>query len=68
MGKLKAFILLGIYILFVVYIVGRGSDNAIANSIAEFLVSIVKSYKKLKPSQYLPKGMNNLNYQRKYLR
>lgn len=43
-GKLKAFILLGIYVLFIVYIVGRGSNNEIANSIAEFLVSIVRLF------------------------
>lgn len=41
-GKTKAFILLGIYFLFIAYIIGRSADNPIANSIADFLVSTVQ--------------------------
>ncbi|UXX80735.1 hypothetical protein N7E81_06435 [Reichenbachiella carrageenanivorans] len=41
-GKLKAFILLAIYFLFIAYIIGRSADNEIAASIADFLVSTVR--------------------------
>lgn len=41
-GKLKAFILLGLYVLFVLYIVGRSANNEVANAIADFLVSSVQ--------------------------
>ncbi|MBV6645091.1 MAG: sodium:calcium antiporter [Cyclobacteriaceae bacterium] len=44
-GKLKAYILLSIYFLFVLYIVGRGADNPIAGSIADFLVSVVRYFR-----------------------
>lgn len=41
-GKFKASILLSMYFLFVLYIVGRGSENAFAQSIADWLVSVVR--------------------------
>jgi len=41
MGRGKAFILLGIYVFFVTYIVGRGTGNEWAQSIADGLVSVV---------------------------
>ena len=41
MGRGKAFILLGIYVFFVTYIVGRGTGNEWAQSIADGLVFIV---------------------------
>ena len=44
-GKRKSYLLLSIYGLFVIYIIGRGSDNAVAQSIADFLVSIVKFFR-----------------------
>ncbi|GAB4250226.1 MAG: sodium:calcium antiporter [Ekhidna sp.] len=44
-GKGKSMLLLGIYVLFVVYIVGRGSGSELAQSIADFLVSIVKAFR-----------------------
>jgi len=43
-GKLKAFILIGIYILFVVYIVGRGAGNPVSQGIADFLVNTVRIF------------------------
>ncbi|MFY0625350.1 MAG: hypothetical protein JXR07_03575 [Reichenbachiella sp.] len=42
-GKAKAFILLGIYIAFIVYIVGRSADNALAESIKDFLLGTVSA-------------------------
>lgn len=45
MGKGKAFILLSIYFLFVTYIVARGSDNELAGSIADWLVSVVRFFR-----------------------
>ncbi|MEO1256341.1 MAG: sodium:calcium antiporter, partial [Bacteroidota bacterium] len=44
-GKRKSYLLLSIYILFVLYIVGRGSGNEFAQAIADFLVSVVKFFK-----------------------
>ncbi|MEP2024913.1 MAG: hypothetical protein ABJH98_16890 [Reichenbachiella sp.] len=41
-GKTKAFLLLGIYFMFIAYIIGRSADNPLANSIADFLVSTVR--------------------------
>ena len=41
MGRGKAFILLGIYVFFVTYIVGRGIGNEWAQSMADWLVSVV---------------------------
>jgi cation:H+ antiporter len=41
MGRGKAFILLGIYVFFVTYIVGRGTGNKWAQSMADWLVSVV---------------------------
>jgi len=41
MGRGKAFVLLGIYVFFVTYIVGRGTGNEWAQSIADGLVSVV---------------------------
>lgn len=43
-GKTKSFLLLTIYILFIVYIVGRSAENPYANAIAEFLVGIVRTF------------------------
>ncbi|MFT6881820.1 MAG: Ca2+/Na+ antiporter [Marinoscillum sp.] len=43
-GRLKASILLTLYVLFVLYVVGRGSENAFAQSIADWLVSIVRHF------------------------
>lgn len=43
-GKTKAFILLGIYFTFIVYIIGRSAGNEIAQSIADTLVSIVQMF------------------------
>ncbi|MCV9387936.1 sodium:calcium antiporter [Reichenbachiella ulvae] len=40
-GKFKAFVLLTIYILFVVYIIGRSAHNPITDSISEILIGIV---------------------------
>jgi cation:H+ antiporter len=45
MGRGKAFILLTIYFMFVVYIIARGAENPIANEIAEFLVSVVRYFR-----------------------
>ena len=42
-GKTKAFILLGIYILFVVYIIGRSAGNPIADGLADFLVNTLRT-------------------------
>jgi len=44
-GKGKSYLLLSIYILFVVYVVGRGSGNEFAQSIADWLVGVVKFFK-----------------------
>lgn len=44
-GKGKSYLLLSIYFLFVLYVVGRGSGNEIAQHIADFLVSVVKFFK-----------------------
>lgn len=43
-GKLKAFILLIIYFLFIAYIIGRSADNPLAATIADFLVSTVRIF------------------------
>lgn len=43
-GKIKAFILIFLYILFVAYIVGRSVETEISNTVAEFLVSIVQMF------------------------
>lgn len=43
-GKSKAYLLLSIYFLFVLYVVGRGAENPIAGKIAEFLVSVVRFF------------------------
>ena len=44
-GKGKSYLLLSIYFLFVLYIVGRGSGNELAQSIADFLVGVVKFFR-----------------------
>lgn len=44
-GKRKSYLLLSIYVLFVLYIVGRGSGNEFAQSIADVLLSVVKFFK-----------------------
>ena len=44
-GKGKSYLLLSIYFLFVLYIVGRGSGNELAQTIADFLVGVVKFFK-----------------------
>lgn len=41
MGRNKAIVLLGIYVLFVIYIVGRGSGQEWAQNIADGLLSLV---------------------------
>lgn len=41
-GRLKASLLLGLYFLFVLYVVGRGAGNATAQTIADWLVSVVR--------------------------
>ncbi len=41
-GKSKAFLLLGLYFLFVLYVIARGSGNEFAQGIADWLVSIVR--------------------------
>ena len=41
-GRLKAAILLVLYLLFVLYVVGRGSGNEFAQMIADWLVSVVR--------------------------
>lgn len=40
-GKMKSFILLAIYMLFIVYIVGRSAGNPLAESIKDFLLNTV---------------------------
>lgn len=44
-GKRKSYLLLSIYVLFVLYIVGRGSGNELAQSIADWLLSVVKFFR-----------------------
>lgn len=44
-GKGKSYLLLSIYFLFVLYIVGRGSGNEFAQSIADWLVGVVKFFR-----------------------
>ena len=44
LGRGKAVLLLSIYFLFVSYIIARGADNAIAQSIADWLVGIVRLF------------------------
>lgn len=39
LGKKKAYLLLGMYGLFIVYVVGRGTKNELAQSIADWLVN-----------------------------
>ena len=41
-GKSKAFLLLGLYFLFVLYVIGRGSGNEYAQGLADWLVSVVR--------------------------
>lgn len=41
-GRLKAVVLLVMYFLFVLYVIGRGTDNALAQGIADWLVSVVR--------------------------
>ncbi len=43
-GKFKAFVLLVLYILFIVYIIGRSAGNEFAQSIADFLVGTVRLF------------------------
>ncbi|MDH5609214.1 MAG: hypothetical protein OEY56_07020 [Cyclobacteriaceae bacterium] len=44
-GRIKAFLLLSIYVLFVLYVIGRGSGNPFASDIAEWLVSVVRYFR-----------------------
>lgn len=44
-GRRKSYLLLSLYVLFVLYIIGRGSGNEIAQSIADWLVSVVKFFR-----------------------
>ena len=43
-GKAKAYLLLSIYFLFVLYVIGRGAGNELAQGIADFLVSVVRLF------------------------
>ncbi|HHP7242241.1 MAG TPA: sodium:calcium antiporter [Cyclobacteriaceae bacterium] len=45
MGSIKAYTLLGIYVLFVIYIIGRGTDNAVAGYIADKLLTAVRIFR-----------------------
>ncbi len=45
MGSIKAYTLLGIYVLFVIYIIGRGADNAVAGYIADKLLTAVRIFR-----------------------
>jgi Ca2+/Na+ antiporter len=40
-GKIKSFILLGLYVLFLFYVVGRSYNDPISSAIAEFLRAIL---------------------------
>ncbi|MFY0600972.1 MAG: sodium:calcium antiporter [Cyclobacteriaceae bacterium] len=42
MGRGKGIFLLGFYLLFVLYVIGRGAGNEFAQSIADWLVSVVR--------------------------
>ena len=42
MGKGKALLLLGIYFLFILYIVGRSAGNELATSISHVLLSVLE--------------------------
>lgn len=44
-GKSKSYLLLSIYVLFVLYVVGRGSGNELAQTIADFLVGVVRFFR-----------------------
>lgn len=44
-GRRKAFLLLSIYFLFVIYIIGRGANNEFAQQIADVLVGIVRYFR-----------------------
>ncbi len=44
-GQKKAFLLLTIYFLFVIYIILRGANNPVAEAIADFLVSVVRYFR-----------------------
>lgn len=44
-GKRKSSLLLGIYVLFVLYVIGRGTGNEFTQSIAEWLISVVKFFR-----------------------
>ncbi len=41
MSLIQAYLLLGIYFVFTLYVIGRGANNPIADAVAEFLRSIV---------------------------
>lgn len=43
-GRRKAIFLLGFYVLFVLYVIGRGAGNEFAQSIADWLVSVVRFF------------------------
>lgn len=44
-GRFKASLLIGLYGLFILYVVGRGTDNEMAQSIADWLVSVVRLFR-----------------------
>lgn len=44
MGRGKGIFLLGFYLLFVLYVIGRGSGNEVAGAIADWLVSVVRFF------------------------
>lgn len=43
-GRMKAFILLGLYVLFVFYVIGRGTGSEVTQVIADWLVSVVRFF------------------------
>lgn len=43
-GRAKALIMLGVYFLFVLYIVGRSAENPITDGISEFLLGVVNYF------------------------
>lgn len=44
-GKRKSYLLLSIYVLFVLYIIGRGFENEFAQLIADLLLSVLKFFR-----------------------
>ena len=40
MGRIKAFLLLGLYLIFVIFILGRATENPLANSISNHILEL----------------------------